>query len=67
MVFTEQFQIGCNEKIWAEKLRDVKLVKKFVHDGVLSKVLQLPLLESRLVSSPNPFRLRRHVRVNLKY
>ncbi|KAK7593099.1 hypothetical protein V9T40_007851 [Parthenolecanium corni] len=58
------WQIGCKEKIWAEKLRDVELVRKYVRNGVLSEVLKLPLVESRSISSANPFRSRRHVAAN---
>lgn len=54
------WQIGCNERIWAEELRVVKLVKKYVRDGSLSKLLSLPVSQWRLVSSFSLFRIRRN-------
>ncbi|XP_065199578.1 dystroglycan 1-like [Planococcus citri] len=54
------WQIGCKEKIWAEKLQIVELVEKYMKDGTLAEQLQLPILRWQIASSFNPFRTRRH-------
>ncbi|XP_065206685.1 dystroglycan 1-like [Planococcus citri] len=58
------WQIGCKEKIWAEKLQIVEIVENYMKDGTLAERLQLPVLRWQIASSFNPFRTRRHTEQN---